>query len=923
MSLSHWRRAVLASALALLAAVPAAAQTLPANFVLDDVTPSASFLYPTGIAFLPDGRLLVCEKNGDLWAVQNGVKPATPMWSNENEVLSNGDKGLLSVAVDPHYFANHFIYLLYTVDPDSDGADTNTVAFARLTRYTVNFSDSQTVVPSSRTILLGTDFTNGPASGSTTHTIGSLRWGVDGSLLVSAGDGADGSGTPDPGGEYPALFTAGRVNPYEDIGAFRAQYVGSLDGKILRINPANGQGFASNPFYDGNVASARSKVFAYGFRNPFRFTVKPGTGSANPANGNPGVLYVDDVGWYTWEEVDVVRQLGQNFGWPCNEGLVANAPYQAATPAHTGCGSVGTADNPWPPTQPIVSINHSDPSASTPAGVQGNCVTGCAFYTGARYPAQYQNTYFFCDFGKGWIKILTTNGNDQLVSIAPFADGMQGPVDLIADPVSGDLFYVSIYTGKVFHIRYTGGGVNTPPVASGTATPNVGLAPLTVNFNGSGSSDPDGDTLSVGWAFGDGSGAAGLTAQHTYSTPGTYNVAMCVDDGHGHVVHQTLQVLVESSISFPTTPVVDNFNRPDGHIGNGWTNDTAAVAIQNGMLKLIGGTASITFPTVFSGPAQEAYLTFKAVSPGADEENLMLKVQGPTWAAGHIEIAYDASTQQIFVNTYDPTNGWRQWGGPWTVGFAPGDQFGARAYGNGGVEIFKNGALVGTTSVAGWPFAANGGRIGWTTTSAFQSLWDDFGGGDANLGLVITSGPSDVPSGVIADVMWRTNKLSTGVVRWGSTLSFTDSVAVASDTTHDARLNNLLLGHTYYTQVVAVDSLGHPTLASVDSFTTQTGPLGVNDGAHRLSLSNAWPNPTVGSVRFSLTLPDPARIEFTVHDVMGREIHREAPRDLGAGLATLAWSGTLPTGAPARPGVYLARVTVNQQVFLRRFVLLR
>jgi glucose/arabinose dehydrogenase len=458
----------MACACFLLLALPAAAHaSLPANFVLDDVTPSSAFLFPTGIAFLPDGRLLVAEKNGDLWAVQGGVKPVNPMWSSENEVLSNHDKGLLDVAVDPNYFVNHYVYLLLTVDPDSDGTDTNTVAFARLSRFTVNFTDSQTVIPSSRAVLLGVDWSHGPPTGSTTHTIGSLRWGSDGTLLVSVGDGADGSSNMDPGGQYPALFGVNRANPYEDIGAFRAQSLSSLDGKILRINPANGQGYASNPYYDGNLSSFRSRVYAYGFRNPFRFNLKPGTGSTNPADGNPGILYVDDVGWYTWEEVNVVKQPGQNFGWPCYEGLDPNGPYQAATPSHNGCGSFGTADNPTLPTLPIVSINHDDPSASTPAGIQGNAITGCAFYTGTHYPAQYRNTYFFCDFGQNWMKELTTDANDQLVSVAAFGDTLDGPVNLITDPVSGDLYYVSIYDGKVFHVRYTIPlGVGNQPVAT-------------------------------------------------------------------------------------------------------------------------------------------------------------------------------------------------------------------------------------------------------------------------------------------------------------------------------------------------------------------------------------------------------------------------------------------------------------------------
>jgi glucose/arabinose dehydrogenase len=80
--------------------------------------------------------------------------------------------------------------------------------------------------------------------------------------------------------------------------------------------------FPSNPFYaTANPGSVRSKVWALGFRNPYRMAIRPGTGSSNPADGNPGVLYVGDVGWTASEEINVVRKPGMNFGWPLFEGL--------------------------------------------------------------------------------------------------------------------------------------------------------------------------------------------------------------------------------------------------------------------------------------------------------------------------------------------------------------------------------------------------------------------------------------------------------------------------------------------------------------------------------------------------------------------------------------------------------------------------
>src|SRR4030095_15289535 len=87
-----------------------------------------------------------------------------------------------------------------------------------------------------------------------------------------------------------------RTDPNEDIGAFRAQDLNSLDGKILRVDPATGLALPTNPFYDGNPSSNRSRVWEYGLRNPFRITRRPGTGSTNPFLGGPRPLLLRGVG---------------------------------------------------------------------------------------------------------------------------------------------------------------------------------------------------------------------------------------------------------------------------------------------------------------------------------------------------------------------------------------------------------------------------------------------------------------------------------------------------------------------------------------------------------------------------------------------------------------------------------------------------
>ena len=232
---------------------------VPPSFAVDDAAPGAGFVVPTGIAFLPDGRFFVAEKRGEVWEVRNGIKQPAPIWNAQNEVLDQHDRGLLGIAVDPNYFVNHFIYFLYTVDPDSNGNDTNDDAYARLTRYTVNFTDSTSVLASSRTILMGYNWPSAPVSASPSHTIGALRWGRDGSLLVSSGDGAQYDFADGGGGQQTDVgaFGPGKTDPYYDIGAFRSQDITSLNGKILRINPANGHGYASNPFANSDLASAQ------------------------------------------------------------------------------------------------------------------------------------------------------------------------------------------------------------------------------------------------------------------------------------------------------------------------------------------------------------------------------------------------------------------------------------------------------------------------------------------------------------------------------------------------------------------------------------------------------------------------------------------------------------------------------------------
>jgi hypothetical protein len=157
-----------------------------------------------------------------------------------------------------------------------------------------------------------------------------------------------------------------------------------------------------------------------------------------------------------WEEIGRARHGGENFGWPCYEGLGAQPDYQAATPAHHDCGTLGTPENPAAHSPPIAVYHHQDPGLSVPAGARGGAVVGGTFYTGASYPGWYHGAYFFGDYLRGWIKAMRTDENDQPIEVMDFATGADGPVSFATDPLTGDLWYAAIFTGEVHRIRYTG-----------------------------------------------------------------------------------------------------------------------------------------------------------------------------------------------------------------------------------------------------------------------------------------------------------------------------------------------------------------------------------------------------------------------------------------------------------------------------------
>ncbi len=574
-----------------LSATITSAQNLPANF--QDSLVSGGWTQAEGLTFDSTGQMYVWEKDGYVWVVDtNGNKIATPLLDIRQEVGSWRDHGLNGFALDPNFRTNGYYYCFYTVDRNhlmyfgtglyNASADSfYNATIARVTRYTANAATNfTTTVSNSRLVLIGENKKNGIPVLYESHSGGQLVFGDDGTLLISTGDGAS-YAAYDSGSiahtYYVQALADSIITAKENVGAFRSQLIDCLSGKILRINPATGNGIASNPYYDAaSPRAARSRVWALGLRNPFRMCKRPGTGNTDPSAGDPGTLYIGDVGFETFEDINVCNAPNQNFGWPNYEGLEAVPIFNTTTTKNMdapnplfgvgGCtrqhlyfkelikqptkngvisfpittcngqtGSVPANVPHWAHTRPTVDYKHGAVQARTGAwngnnassvdigsggspvsgsGFEGYCAIAGVWYNGSAYPVMYQNKYFHADFSTNWIKYFNYNSLDTPTSVSTFTDSIPSIVCMAINPKDQFIWYLK-YPDQVRKLKY-GIVLNNFPTAVATQSVVYGASPLIVNFTGSQSSDPEGQPLTYSWNFGD--GTALVTSQNTLHT---------------------------------------------------------------------------------------------------------------------------------------------------------------------------------------------------------------------------------------------------------------------------------------------------------------------------------------------------------------------------------------------------------------------
>ncbi|MEO8734597.1 MAG: PKD domain-containing protein, partial [Flavobacteriales bacterium] len=337
---------------------------------------------------------------------------------------------------------------------------------------------------------------------------------------------------------------------------------------------------------------------------------------------DPGAFYIGDVGWYTYEELDVCYTAGMNFGWPLFEGMDASPSYpslltpdvNAPNPLY-GSGQCLQPDldfqdlitqetlshptglpNPCDPStlippnihtflhsRPVIDWQHGtgsrcsafsgdsaveydldDPNSPVPGPLfGGNASVGGTFLTGTGWPVGYQNCYFQADYGQTWIKRVTMTADNKAVQVNDFASNM-GAVVFLKEGPDGALWYIRYETGQIRKISPIG-ITNLPPVAVAQQDTVYGVDPLTVDFTGSNSTDPENGPLSYLWNFGDGATSTTADTTHIFSAPAgvptTYNVMLTVYDDHGQPNSTTLIVSVNN-----TPPHVQITSFPDGQL---------------------------------------------------------------------------------------------------------------------------------------------------------------------------------------------------------------------------------------------------------------------------------------------------------------------------------------------------------------------
>ena len=325
-----------------------------------------NFVSPITVTDAPDGtkRLFVVDQVGKVWIVKaDGTKLPNPFVDVSSKMVSLSpsydERGLLGLAFHPNYRQNGKFYLFYTAPPVAGGPDPGASwnSLTRISEFKASVANPDQADPGSERIIFES---NHPQSN---HNGGTIAFGPDGYLYISIGDGGNGDD-----------IGPGHVNDWYQInaGGNGQDVKQNLLGNILRIDvdrrdEEKNYGIpAGNPFVN---APGMDEIYAYGFRNPYRFSFDL---------GGEHWLFAGDAGQSLYEEIDVVKK-GGNYGWNVKEATHCfNTDNDLEE--RSSCPAVDSAGNPL--IDPVIEVRNS----ANPAGGETIAIVGGNVYRGTSIP---------------------------------------------------------------------------------------------------------------------------------------------------------------------------------------------------------------------------------------------------------------------------------------------------------------------------------------------------------------------------------------------------------------------------------------------------------------------------------------------------------------------------------------------------------
>jgi len=556
-----------------------------------DTQIATGLFLPTDIEFLPDGRMLVLQKNGHIYIYEDPTvanSPSALYMDISSITLEDREAGLLNIELDPDFANNGYFYLMYTNsgDPNVEGS-ANTPADERTTvsrfQHVENGggATSRGDISTEQVLWREHDFYN-----YADHQGGGMAIAYE----------PIGPDDPSP---YKLYIAVG-----EEFIPENSQDLTHDDGKLHRVNLTDGSIPTDNPYYDP-IAAANytpdihtlsaistsaenlaldpegviTTIYSYGLRNPWRAEY----------DDESQTLFIGEVGGglQTSSEDIHVAVAGANMGWPGYEGYLLDAS---------------------DPGNPIWAYTHVGGPGQDDLDLYGNlgaAIAGGVVYRGDQFPDEFGGVYFYGDWVRKWIRFLELDysGDEPVVVSDNHFKNASGQVLSFKEGPDGSLYYISTFqTGNMFTFegsvnRIFYSGSNLAPQGQGILLEPNELAsttwPHTVTFD-TDAFDPDGDELTYAWSFGDGidldGDGIGDTATSTersptyvYNGPGDYRVELVVTDEHG------AQTVYESqTISVGNAPVVTIDTPTDGmtfRVGDVISMTGSAVDVEDGVMS--------------------------------------------------------------------------------------------------------------------------------------------------------------------------------------------------------------------------------------------------------------------------------------------------------------------------------------------------